>query len=196
VLRITYLRMIITCITLASTAPAGEARIMHFDFWRSVPESPGHLDACERLLIRCFRRWTSGIARSDPTALEASWKELADAVGPAWARSILDAMSSLVFRLAGAGRRIIRHHHPCCPRLTVDELRLIRLVAASQHGAKAAAEAAAEELLGAEGVGPVVEGAADLAAAFAAAGQFFPERSAAFAAASAGLLYAERGTVH
>jgi hypothetical protein len=139
------------------------------------------------LLIRCFRRWTLGIAQSDATALEATWDELASARGPARARAILDALSSLVFRLAEAARRVIRHHHPGCPRMTDDELLLIRLVAGSQHGAKAVAEAAAEELLGTQGIQPVVEGAVELATALAEAAQLLRDRSPMLAAGAAGL---------
>jgi hypothetical protein len=102
----------------------------------------------------------------------------------------------LVFRLAGSARRVIRHHHPCCPRLTWDEWRLLGLVSACQQGMAETAERAAVAIAGAEEVEPILESARDLAEALMCAGRALPDRSGAAAAMAASFAYLERGTVH
>ena len=169
---------------------------MPLDLHMSAPEGAADLNSCERLLLRSFRRWTLALARSDAPALEATWNELACVMGPERARPTLDALSSLVFRLAGSARRIIRHHHPCCPRLTWDEWRLLDLISACQRGMAGTAERAAVALAGADEVEPVLESARDLAEALMRAGRALPDRSGAAAAMAACFAYLERGTVH
>lgn len=159
-------------------------------------ENTAELDACEQLLLRSFRRWTLGLTRSDPPALEATWNDLASVLGAEAARSTLEALSSFVFRLAGAARRIIRHHHPCCPRLTWDEWCLLGLVSACQRGELQAAQRAASGLAGTAVVDPILESASDLAQALMRAGRALPDRSGAAAATAAPFAYLEHGTVH
>jgi hypothetical protein len=159
-------------------------------------EKPTELDACEQLLLRSFRRWTLGLTRSDALALEATWNDLASTLGPESARSTLDALSSFVFRLAGTAKRIIRHHHPCCPRLTWDEWCLLGLVSACQRGKLEAAVRAASGLAGTAAVGPILEGATGLAEALRGAGRALPDRSGAASVPIAAFGHLERGTIH
>jgi hypothetical protein len=162
----------------------------------TVTKTTADLNACERLLLRCFRQWTIGLMRSDPAALEATWNELASALGPGQARSALDALSSLVFRLAGAARRTILHHHPCCPRLTLDEGRLIDMVAACQHSRRTRAERAAALLAGGGDVEAVLESAEGLAEALLNSGRTLPDRGSASWAGASCFAQQERSTVH
>ncbi len=189
------LRMTISCNMPCPRSSWFPGDGMQLVTWRLSPENTADLDTSERLLLRSFRRWTSGIAQGDARSLEAAWSELAVALGPGRARLVLDALSSLVFRLAGAARRVIRHHHPCCPNLTSDERRLIALVAACQLGRRAVARSAAVQAVGADVVEPFLDGAIRLADAFAAAGQRLPDRGDVIPAALA-LDHAERRTIH
>jgi hypothetical protein len=169
---------------------------MPLDIRTVASEMAADLDSCEQLLLRSFRRWTLGLARSEPPALEATWSDLACSLGPDRAKPVLDSLSTLVFRLAGAARRVMRHHHPCCPRMTWDEWCLLVMVSACQRDKPAAAQKAASALVGAEAIEAVLDSAASLARALAGAGQTLPDRSAVFSLATASFAHLERGTIH
>ena len=168
---------------------------MHFELRPARPDYLRLLDGCERLLLRCFRRWALGLSRAEAPELEAAWNELASSLGPCHARQALDALSMLVFRLAGASRRAISHHHPCCPMLTLDERRLIRLIASSQAGQQDEAIRTAAALLATDEVSGVLEGAGRLADALAKAGRRLPDRAEAGQLTHA-CLAPESATIH
>ena len=174
---------------------AGEMPSVHFELRPAMPDYLRLLDGCERLLLRCFRRWTLGLSRAEAPELEAAWNELASSLGPCQARQALDALSMLVFRLAGASRRAISHHHPCCPMLTLDERRLIRLIACAQAGQEEEASRTAAALIATDAVSGVLEGARRLADALARAGHRLPERAEAGPLAVA-CLAPESATIH
>lgn len=109
-------------------------------------DEPVRLDGLaeeERVLIRAFRRWVEG-----GSACDAAWNQIAARFGGRPGRPIMAALILLVERLRDSTRRTIQHHAACCPCLSVDELRLLNLVAVAGTGRIDRARGLAADLIG------------------------------------------------
>jgi hypothetical protein len=146
-------------------------------------------DLCdtERLVLRSFRSWLSGLLASDGRCLEWAWRNLAAELGQADATAVLTEICRLLFRIAGTSRRSIAHHPPCCPWVGADEWHLLYLLSACQHGRQDSAVWAAHRLTGSGAAEEVIDSAFDCSHRLKTAGRILPDRTGALAPVGLGL---------
>ena len=143
-----------------------------------APSGLSDLVAAERLVIYGLRRWIVGLGRREAWHWSLAWNAMARDLGGTEARAGLTAVNALVRALAAAARRPFRHHHPCCPLLTADELAVLCLVAACQHDDAVLAAGLSAWLVRPEGAGALTEACAALARTLAGRALALPLRGA------------------
>ncbi len=121
------------------------------------------LDPSERMIVRAFRRWVLGLQQNDGGHWTLVWNDFARQFGASDGKQALSAFASLVKGLQCYARRAIRHHRPCCACLGADEVSLLCLVAACQHGRPGLARGLAEWLVRPEGAGELLQAGTRLA---------------------------------
>lgn len=142
-----------------------------------LPTSMSELTEPERLIAGALRHWVAGLGGASPHTRSLVWNEMSRRLGAAEGRIALAALSRIVSALQEHARRRIRVHKPCCAFLGADELGLVALVAACQHGRWPLARARAEWLVESDGVGALLDAGAALGGVLASRGQRLPERA-------------------
>jgi len=133
-----------------------------------LPADLAALEEPERFLITAYRRWIAGLSGSRPAQWSLVWNDFAARLGAAEGRQGLAALTSLVLALQRHARRRIACAPPCCGQVCADEICLASFVAACQQGRWRRARAAAEWLVHAEGIGPMLQAGDRLARAMGA----------------------------
>ena len=143
----------------------------------ALPRRSAELTAAERLVVGALRHWIVGLGDNSGRHWSHAWNDLARELGSGPARDAVAGLTRLVATLGGHARGRIRHHLPCCPCLTADEVRLLGFIAACQAAAPAAARAQAEWLVRADGVGDLLAAGLALGQALGQRGQRLPVRA-------------------
>ena len=141
-----------------------------------VPDQVQQLGHAEQLITRCLRRWVVGAVTGDTRHWNLVWNDLASALGPGRGREALSALDKLVRRSCSGDAGKFRCHVPCCPFVGREELVMLALLSACQSGDGVAVRTAAEELVGSDPQGGIIEAAGGLARQIEAAGLILPRR--------------------
>jgi hypothetical protein len=140
------------------------------------PTSTPELDPSERLIVWAFRRWVLGLYQNAGEHWSFVWNEFARQFGAKDGKEALSGFAGLIKGLQCYARRTIHHHQPCCPCLCVDELCLVRLVAACQNREPQLARALAEWMVQPDGAGELLEAGTRLAQVMRRHALHFPQR--------------------
>ena len=115
------------------------------------------------MIVWAFRRWVQGLRHNDGRHWTMIGKEFQRHLGAPDGVHAFAGFARMADALQRRGRRVMRVHQVCCPRLSADELCLVGLVAACQAPTPSAARARAEWLVRSEGIGELLEAGARLA---------------------------------
>lgn len=131
----------------------------------------------ERLLIRAYRNWVTGMRLSDDYLWKQAWAELAHELGDSCARGILSGMQSLIMGIGTHARRPVRLHPPCCSCVCPDEIAILTIIGACQRREHARSRIAAEWIVNCAGITRLIEGAVRIATALNQREVFLPDRN-------------------
>ncbi|WP_207485853.1 hypothetical protein [Arenibaculum pallidiluteum] len=150
--------------------------IFRIDEETPLPDRIDALTAGERLLLCAFRRWVAGLRDSDIRQWERTWSDFCFEFGSHAGREATTAISTLVGAIREGARRRIRHHEPCCPFLTADEITIAGLVAAAQRADLFTARSLAVWLVRGDSSGTLLAAAGALADRMRETGIILPDR--------------------
>jgi hypothetical protein len=112
----------------------------------------------ERFLVGSLRRWALGLTDNNGEHWRFVWHDFQNRMGARDGKSALASFAGMVAALQVHARRPLRHHHPCCPCVGADELRIVVLVAACQRRDMELAERLAAWMIEAHGTCRVLRG--------------------------------------
>lgn len=141
------------------------------------PTAFAELDPAERFIVWSFRRWVLGWSQGNADHWSLVWAEFNRQFGDQEGKTATAAFAGLIDVLRWRARRPIHHHQPCCPCLAADEICILVLVAAAQHGQRDLARAVAGWLVTPEAVGALADAGANLAHCMSQHGLALPERA-------------------
>jgi len=111
----------------------------------------------ERFLVGSLRRWALGLTDNNGEHWRFVWHDFQNRMGARDGKAALASFAGMVAALQVHARRPLRHHHPCCPCVGADELRIVVLVAACQRRDMELAERLAAWMIEAHGTRQVLE---------------------------------------
>ncbi len=141
------------------------------------PTTLSELEPAERFVVWSFRRWVLGWSHSDAHHWSLVWAEFTRQFGAAAGRDATAAFAGVIDVLRWRARRAIHHHQPCCPCLAADEVCILVLVAAAQHGHAALAHAVSRWLVTPEAVDALADAGFRLADCMGQHGFTLPDRA-------------------
>ncbi len=144
---------------------------------RPWPTETRELDTAEQFIVRSFRRWVQGLRQNDGGHWSLVWNEFIRHLGEPDGKAALSGFARLVRALQCHARRSITHHQPCCPSLCPDEICIINMIAACQGRRLSHAHALAEWMVFPDGIGDLIEAAAQVSHFMQRHGFAFPDRS-------------------
>lgn len=116
--------------------------MVEIDWGIPLPESAQELTYAERMIVHALRMWAHDRRRWIDVILEFN-----RVCGPQPASRICQSLDGAFHELGTRARRRIRLHLPMCCHVSPDELCVLNLVAAIQHGEPLHAQAVARWLL-------------------------------------------------
>ena len=131
----------------------------------------------ERLLIRAYRNWVTGMRLSDDYLWKQAWAELENELGESCAKGILGGMQSLIMGIGTHARRPVRLHPPCCSCVCPDEIAILTIIGACQRREHARSRIAAEWIVNCAGITRLIEGAVRIAIALNQKEVYLPNRN-------------------
>jgi hypothetical protein len=134
------------------------------------------LSPSEQFVVRAFRRWVQGMWGMPSMHTNVVWNDFARELGAADGKAALRHFAAFIHGVGGNARRPFRHHKPCCPCVTKDELWLVRMVHGGQHGNRSLVEAAADWLIEPRGQASVIDSATRFGAVLHRHGLTLPQR--------------------
>ena len=140
------------------------------------PTSTPELDLPERFIVWSFRRWVLGLKENSAAHWDLVWSEFSRQMGARDGQDALSGFAGMVKVLQGSARRRIRHHPPCSPYLTADEVSILCFVAACQNGQQQLARSVAEWLVEADGIEEMIKAGKCLAGRMQCHSLVCPER--------------------
>lgn len=128
-----------------------------------------HADApAEHLFFSQYRYWMAGFSTRDMFCWDCAWDALLRYVAPDAGKTLFAEFHVFTRLLNQRASRPIGWLPDVCRCLCEDEMRVLRLVCASQRGEAHEELLAAAELVGVDDAKPLVEASRSLARAFAA----------------------------
>lgn len=146
---------------------------------RPWPDCVTALDLGERLMVWSMRQWRLGWAAPASPAWQEVWNEFAVRFGGREGRMALAAFTALLGRLRTNARRPLRDRCVDCPTLGVEEISVLRLVAACQRRQQPLAQGIAQWLAPLDETADMVAAATRLAAVLTRHDLLLPERGRA-----------------
>ena len=131
----------------------------------------------ERLLIRAYRNWVTGMRLNDDYLWRQAWAELAHELGESCAKGILGGLQNLILGIGTHARRPVRLHPPCCSGVCPDEIAILTIIGACQRREHARSRIAAEWIVNCDGITSLLEGAVRIATALNQKEVFLPDRN-------------------
>jgi hypothetical protein len=119
--------------------------------------------APERLVGVGFRCWLNGLTSGDIGNWAEAWDTYSGVLGPGHARDVLVDLSVFVRAVSATANRAIEVSPAGCPGFCRDECLAISIIAASQHGDRAALTETTATLIGSGDIGDALIGAQRLA---------------------------------
>ncbi len=142
----------------ASTAPGGVPAAQGSS---NIVAFPGRVP--ERLVGLGFRCWLRGLSTGDIASWEKAFDAFSAELGPERAKALLIDLSQFVRAVRSASEREIEVVPDGVCSFCRDECLAISIVAACQHGDRAALRSSAAALVGCDDIGDTIAGAQTLA---------------------------------